>query len=128
MKRLILLTFVVLTVIGCERYDERVLPIVGLYQGQVVGVTRPFKFSISAKYGDNLEIDAPMDGDVWDVVTLDIDNKDDEVMRVRIPFQTLEDGVSIKGDGFFQNGTIQLNYSITVDGRKANFRLIGEQW
>ncbi len=128
MKRILLLLLVVFTVLSCERYDERVLPIVGIYQGQVVGVTRPFKFSISAKYGDNLLIDAPMDGDIWDVVTLDINNKNDERMSVRIPFQYLEDGVTIKGEGFYTNGTLQLDYSISVDGQRRNFKLVGEQW
>ena len=128
MRNVMFLLLLIFTAISCERYDERVLPIVGIYQGQVVGVTSPFKFSVSAKYGDNLLIDAPLDGIVWDVVTLDINDKNEERMTVRIPFQTLEDGVSIKGNGFYLNGTLQLNYSISVDGQRRNFKLVGEQW
>ena len=113
---------------SCELYDERVLPIVGIYQGQVVGVSPPFKFNISAKSGDRLLLDAPLDGDIWDVITLDIDNKDNPRMRVTIPTQTLEEGVSVKGSGFYLDGTIQLNYTINVHGERRSFKLVGQQW
>ena len=116
------------TAAGCEWYDERVLPIVGIYEGQVVGLTAPFSFNVSAKGGDRLLLDAPLDGEIWDVITLDIDNQGDPVMRVSIPHQPLEEGVTIRGNGFYQNGTLQLNYSITVFGQKRNFKLVGRQW
>lgn len=113
---------------GCELYDERVLPIVGIYEGQVVGVSAPFRFNVSAKAGDRLLVDAPLDGEIWDVITLDIDNLNDPRMRVTIPNQPLEEGVSIRGNGFYLNGTLQLNYTITVFGERRNYKLVGQQW
>ncbi|HMP31801.1 MAG TPA: hypothetical protein PKD85_19520 [Saprospiraceae bacterium] len=129
MKKSLLFVFCLsIFAMSCELYDERVLPIVGIYQGQVVGVSPPFKFNISAKSGDRLLLDAPLDGDIWDVITLDIDNKDNPRMRVTIPTQTLEEGVSVKGSGFYLDGTIQLNYTINVYGERRSFKLVGQQW
>jgi hypothetical protein len=126
-----LLLIIVLAVFGtvsCELYDERVLPIVGIYEGQVVGVSAPFRFNVSAKSGDRLLLDAPLDGEIWDVITIDIDNKDSQRMNINIRNQPLEEGVSVKGNGFFMHGTIQLNYTINVQGERRSYKLVGQQW
>jgi hypothetical protein len=113
---------------GCELYDERVLPVVGIYEGQVAGVSAPFRFNISAKAGDKLLVDAPLDGEIWNVTTIEIDNKDEPRMRVIIHNQTLEEGVTVRGSGFYLNGTLQLNYTINGFGERRNYKLVGRQW
>jgi hypothetical protein len=133
MKKNLLIVFTILiglfTITSCEEYyDERVLPITGIYEGSVVGFRGVFKFEVVAKGGDDLILEAPLDGQIWDIITIDIDDKDSRKMDVDIPLQTLEPGVTIKGDGFFLDGRLQLNYTINASGDRHNFRLVGQQW
>jgi len=123
-----MMVLLVFTGWGCELYDERVLPVVGIYEGQVVGVSAPFRFNISVKAGDRLLVDAPLDGEIWDVITLEIDHKDEPRMLVTIHNQTLEQGVTVRGSGFYLNGTLQLNYTINGFGERRNYKLVGRQW
>lgn len=125
---ILLIVFALIGTVSCELYDERVLPIVGIYEGQVVGVSAPFRFNVSAKSGHRLLLDAPLDGEVWDVITIDIDNKDNHRMNINIKNQSLEEGVTVKGNGFYLNGTLQLNYTLNVQGDKRNYKLVGQQW
>jgi hypothetical protein len=120
---------VLLTSSGCEQYyDNRVLPITGVYEGSIIGFPRVFRFDVAANGGDDLVLEAPLDGQIWDVIVIDVDNKDNRRMDLDINFQTLEPGVTINGDGFFIEGRLQLNYTINAFGNRRNFRLIADQW
>lgn len=110
---------------SCERYDDEVLPVIGVYEANVVGVSGPFSVSISVDHGDNIRIDAPWDGENWAVLDADVDNEFEFEKRIKIFDQEIGDGVRIWGDGIFFDYTIQLDYTIRIDGVKYNYTLVG---
>ncbi len=124
MKYLILI-FLSALIISCERYDPEVLPVVGVYEANVVGVDGPFSISVSADGGNNVLIDAPWDAENWAVLEARIRNEFEYEKEIRIREQVVEDGVSIAGEGIFFDYSIQLDYSIWVDGIRQDYTLVG---
>lgn len=122
---LLLLCFTFLT--SCDDVDDRVIEIVGVYDSNIIGVTDFFSMSISALGNDDLLIEAPFDGDVWVVIDVDVDDKDGLVKDIDIHRQDLGGGVSIWGDGFYTEGTIQLDYTMQFGNDRIDFTLIGQK-
>ncbi|GLR16873.1 hypothetical protein [Portibacter lacus] len=114
-----------LVIISCEKYDEDILPIVGVYEANVVGVDGPFSVSISVDYGNNIWIDAPWDGDTWSVIKARVRDEYEYEKKIRIGNQEIDDGVRIDGEGFFFDYTIQLDYTIEIGNERRDFTLIG---
>lgn len=129
MKKILLPLLLITGFYSCTDYSQEVYPVIGFYDARVVGVTGTFEMNISADWGRRVLIDAPFDGDVWDVVEARIDEPDsDYAQDIDIPHQTLADGVEIWGDGVYYNGTIQLDYKMRIYGDKIAFKIIGSQY
>jgi len=122
---LFILGFLVLT--SCEKYQDEILPVVGVYEANVIGVAGPFSISISVDYGDNLYIDAPWDGEVWNVIDAFVHNEADFKKFIRIRDQRLSDGVRIWGEGVFYDYTIQLDYTVRIIGVNEHFTMVGKK-
>ena len=128
MKKMILLIFLGLSVASCERFDEDVLEITGIYEGNIVGVTGPHTISVSYDRGDEIVIEAPFDGFVWAQIFADVDNQRDRVKRIDIWEQEIGPGVFIWGEGSYFEGTLQLDYTIDFGRELVDFRFLGSQF
>lgn len=126
MKNLFLLSLFSLFILAsCEKYDEDILPIVGVYEAHISGVAGPFSMNITANYGDNVKIDAPWLDDNWVVIDADIDEEDHFTKEINIHEQDIDDGLRIYGEGVFQDYSIQIDYTI-VDGNDLyHYTLVG---
>ncbi len=119
----ILLIGLILT--SCEKYQEPILPVVGVYEANVVGVGGPFSISISVDFGDNILIDAPWDGEYWNVVEAEVRDEFEFEKRIRIFDQVLADGTRIYGEGIFFDYTIQLDYTVRYGGERYDYTIVG---
>jgi len=118
MKNLLLLSFlgiVMISVSSCEKYDEDILPMVGVYEAHIAGVSGPFSMNITADYGDNIKIEAPWLEDQMKLVYADVNEEENFTKKIKIAEQTLSHGLRIYGDGVFQDYSVQIDYTI-VDG------------
>lgn len=111
--------------VSCEKYQEQILPVVGVYEANVVGIAGPFSLSISVDYGDNVSIDAPWDGELWDIIDAEIRNEDEFLKKIKIHNQSLDEGIRIWGEGFFFDYTIQLDYTIQIDNERYHYTIVG---
>ncbi len=112
---------------SCQDIDDEILPIVGIYEANVVKLAGPFSLSISALGDNNVQIEAPFDGDVWSVVQANIDYQSQSKWDININRQSLAPGIELWGNGFFFDGTIQLNYTISFYGDAYDYKLIGSK-
>lgn len=112
---------------SCEKYRDDVLPVAGVYEANVIGIAGPFSMSISIDHGDNILIEAPFDGEHWEVIVADIDTEYGEHMDIDIDHTELSSHVFIDGDGFYLNGDIQLDYDITIDGISRHYTIVGSK-
>jgi hypothetical protein len=106
--------------------DEEVLPIIGVYEGHIVGVAGPFSMSISADGNDDIIIDAPFDGTDYLVVEADTDDRDWEV-DIDIRRQWIDDFTEIWGDGLYFDGTIQIDYEVRMGNQLYAYRLVASK-
>jgi hypothetical protein len=113
---------------SCDTLDQDVIPIVGVYESHVQGLAGPFSMSVSADRGDNILIEAPFDGFEWIVIEADVDNQQEDFKEIKIFDQEVGNGVFIEGEGFFFDGTMQLDYSIDFGNDRLDFRLIGSKF
>ncbi|MFZ1705481.1 MAG: hypothetical protein WAT79_14125 [Saprospiraceae bacterium] len=104
--------------------DERVIPLIGVYRAHVLGITGPFDLIISSHRGDNLLIEAPFDGDNWEIIEIDVDNKNYDVVDIDIFKQELNTYLTIHGDGFYSNGTLELKYCIRQGGNCTDYTIV----
>jgi hypothetical protein len=128
MKKILLVFLVAGLFSACERYDEDVLEMTGIYEGNVVGVTGPHTMSVSYDRGDEIVIEAPFDGFVWTQVFADVDDQEDSVKDINIYEQEIGPGVFIWGDGSYFQGTLQLDYTIDFGRELVDFRILASQF
>lgn len=127
MNKLIILVITLITLLSCEDYNQDVFEIAGVYQASVIGTNGSFNMPISIDFGDNITIEAPFDGSVWDIVYADVDCTDCEIKDIEIEEQQLDEGVFIEGYGAYSYGTIQLDYVMYIFGDVYEFTLIGSK-
>ena len=108
--------------------DDQVLPIIGVYDGHITGLSGPFSMSISASGGDNIFIDAPLDGFDYFVIEADTDDEGDSFLDIDINRQWIDDISEIWGDGFYFDGTLQLDYSIRTGNTRYDYQLIASKY
>ena len=131
MKKIFFVILLVNLITSCEKYDECIIPVIGVYDAHIVGHYGPFSMAISEDYGDNISIDAPWLYEEWHVIEADIDgcsdyeNYESNKMDIYISKQKLGDGIYIKGRGFYSEGSIQIDYTVYDYGEKHHFTLIG---
>ncbi len=107
--------------------DEEVIPVVGIYRAHVLGVAGPFDLIISTHTGDNILIEAPFDGENWMIVEADLDDKNKRVIDIDIIKQTPENNVTIKGDGFYSDLTLELSYYLIQDGVRRDYTIVASK-
>ncbi|HRD08259.1 MAG: hypothetical protein U0V54_06820 [Saprospiraceae bacterium] len=112
---------------SCQGIDDEVLPIFGVYDAHVVGISGPYSINISAAGGDDILIDAPFDGEDWYVVRADIDESSQAKWKIDINRQQLSPGVEIWGEGFYYRDVVQLDYTVQYFGQNFDFRMIAEK-
>jgi len=133
MKNLLLLVLLALGAYSCENYEECTIPIVGVYESHIVGVSGPFDMTVSIKNNDNIQIDAPWLKDIWVVLDADTDGcldnsaESDYKLDITIHHQDFDDGRYIEGKGFYTDYSIQLDYSIIDGGDKYNYTIVGSK-
>lgn len=127
MKYLLFIAFIVFAASSCEEYEDCVLPVVGVYEAHVVGISGPFSMVVSADRYDNVKIDAPWLSDEWYVVEADIDgcNTDAYKLDIDIFNQDFPENRRISGEGFYSDYTIQLDYTITDGNDKFHYTIVG---
>ena len=126
MKKLLFLAVVLISISSCEKYDDCVLPIVGVYEAHVVGVSGPFDLVISEFRGDRIKIDAPWLENTWSLLDADTDGcYDDFKMNITIPVQTFDDYRDIGGKGFYSDYTIQIDYTIFDGDDRYEYTIVG---
>lgn len=127
MKLKLLILFACFAFSSCEKYDENVLPVVGTYTTHVVGGEGDFTMSISVDYGKNLTIDAPWDNNLWYAADAKLRHEENWNKEIRIPHQYLDNGIELKGEGIFFDHSIQLDYTIWIDGQSFNYTIVGSK-
>lgn len=127
MKYSVVVFSLLITLISCEEYNEDIIEIAGIYQASLVGVNGSFDMPISINYGDNIAIEAPFDGFVWDIVYADVDCTDCDVKEIDIEEQQLGEGVFIEGSGVYSFGTVQLDYVMYIYNEEYYFTLIASK-
>jgi hypothetical protein len=127
MKHLLFLAVLMILVSSCEKYDDCILPVAGVYESHVVGVTGPFDLVISEKNGDDIRIDAPWLEDTWMVLNAHIDGcyDDDYKLEIRIPTQQFDKYRDIAGKGFYYDYTIQIDYTIYDGDDRYEYTIVG---
>lgn len=126
----ILLSTIILSVSfsSCQDIDEDIIPVVGIYRAHVLGVAGPFDMIIGTDGGDNVIIEAPFDGIDWYTTLADIDNQKESIMDININNQEISTGTKMKGSGFFKNGTIEIKYTITIEGKRSDYTIVGTKF
>lgn len=128
MKKLIALAvFAMFLLSSCEKYEEEVMPIVGLYEATISGVAGPFTMSIAADYGDNIIIEAPWLDDNWSLIDADVDEEGYYRMEINIPRQNIGDGLKLYGEGVFQDYSLQIDYTIEDGYDLYHYTLVGSK-
>ncbi len=126
MKKILFLAIVLISISSCEKYDDCVLPIVGVYDAHIVGVSGPFDLVISEAYGDKIKIDAPWLENTWSVLNANTDGcYDDFKMNIDIPVQTFDEYRDIDGKGFYSDYTIQIDYTIYDGNDRYEYTIVG---
>jgi hypothetical protein len=129
MKKLALLSaLAVVLLTACEKYEEEIMPIVGLYEANITGVAGPFTMSIASDYGDNIIIEAPWLDDNWTLVDADVDEESFYRMRIDIPRQSIGDGLKIYGEGIYQDYSLQIDYTIEDGFDLYHYILVGTKY
>jgi len=114
--------------ISCDPYDEDILPIVGSYEANIIGLVGSFDMAISTTGGDNIRIDAPFDGFDYYLVDADIDNEEEWRKEIDIDRQEIAPDVYIEGRGVYFDYSIQLDYSIEDFTGEYDFTLVASQF
>ncbi|HEB62181.1 MAG TPA: hypothetical protein ENI82_03420 [Bacteroidetes bacterium] len=126
MKKILFIAAVLISISSCEKYEDCVLPIVGVYEAHVVGVSGPFDLVISEYRGDRIKIDAPWLENTWSVLDADTDGcYDDFKMNITIPVQTFDEYRDIGGKGFYSDYTIQIDYTIYDGDDRYEYTIVG---
>jgi hypothetical protein len=108
--------------------NDEVLPIIGVYDGHITGLSGPFSMSVSANGGDDILIDAPLDGFDYFVIEADTDDEGDAFIDLDIDRQFIDDISEIWGDGFYFDGTLQLDYTIRSGNTQYDFQLVATKY
>jgi hypothetical protein len=127
MKQSLLILMLCIAFVSCEKYDQDVLPVVGTYVAHVVGGEGDFTMSINIDYGRNLTIDAPWDDYFWYTADAKLRHEEDWDKEIRIPRQWLDNGVELKGEGIYFDHSIQLDYTVWIDGYSYNYTIVGSK-
>ena len=117
--------FFLLTMSACTDIDDRVVPIIGVYRGHIIGLTGPFDIVVAAEGSDNISIDAPFDGENYEVVLADMDQLDEWVTDIDINRQTIAPDLDISGDGIANGETIQIDYRLYDNGERISLKMVG---
>ena len=126
MKKILFIAAVLISISSCEKYEDCVLPIVGVYEAHVVGVSGPFDLVISEYRGDRIKIDAPWLENTWSVLDADTDGcYDDFKMNITIPVQIFDEYRDIGGKGFYSDYTIQIDYTIYDGDDRYEYTIVG---
>lgn len=123
--KLFSILLLVFLISSCEKYDEDVMEIAGVYEAHVTGVAGPFSMVISADYGNSIKIDAPWLKDTWALIQADVRDKEDYSKRINIYSQKFDGNKRIYGEGVFQNYTLQIDYTIEDGNDLYHYTLVG---
>ncbi len=110
---------------SCEKYDEDVLEIAGVYEAHILGVAGPFSMVVSADFANSIRIDAPWLKDTWALIDADVRQKADYTKRIQIYSQKFDGNKRIYGEGVFQNYTLQIDYTIEDGNDLYHYTLVG---
>jgi len=127
-NHLLLPLFLLFSFTACDNFDEEVLPLVGTYEAHVQGISGPFSMNISADRRDDVFIEAPFDGFEWVLIEADIDDQEDALKDIDIDRQEIGNGITIRGDGFYLDGSFQLEYTIDFNGEEQDFIMVGSKF
>jgi len=110
---------------SCEVYDEDVVELIGTYEGHITGLSGPFSFNISYGANDELFVEAPLNGFDWSIVSIDIDQEEQQVKNINVSNQSLESDSEIWGDGFYVDKSMQIDYIIRSGNLENAYTLVG---
>ncbi len=128
MKKILLVFLIAGLFTACEQWDEDVLEMTGLYEGNVIGISGPHTMSVSYDRGDEIVIEAPFDGFIWTQIFADVDDQEENIKDIDIYDQEIGPGVFIWGDGSYFQGTLQLDYTIDFGRERVDFRILASQF
>lgn len=127
MKKYVLILLGFVCLYSCDPYDEDVLPLVGIYDGNVQGYAGYFTISVSIDRGDHILIDAPWDSEWFYVLEAEVCNEADFEKEIHIPFQSIGPGIEIEGSGVYFDRTLQIDYELIIEGWSDHYTMIGSK-
>lgn len=133
MKNIFIILIMVLGFAACEKYEDCTLPIAGIYETHISGVSGPFDMIVSIDNGDNINIDAPWLNDTWFIVEADTDgcidysDYESDVLDIYIHDQKFDGDRRISGEGFYTDYSIQIDYTITDGNDKFHYTMVGSK-
>ena len=127
MKNYLLFFLLSISIMSCERYDEELIPLAGVYEGVLVGDGAIFTMSISVDRNDII-LDAPFDGFEFAILESNVRNEDQEVFDLDFCNQEIYPDVFICGEGFYSYGDLQLNYELDFGFGVQEFILVATKY
>ncbi len=125
--RILTFCFIILLV-GCtDDYNEKILPVTGIYDAYIVGLTGPVSISVSYENHDIVLIDAPLDGETWTTTRLRVCENHEDYFDIEFDEENIGNRRTIEGRGYYSDYTIQLDYIITDELGEWSFTLIGSK-
>ena len=118
---------------SCEKYSDCTLPLAGLYEAQIAGVSGPFTMGVSIDHGKRINIDAQWLLDTWYLADAntegcaDYNSVDYGKVTINISEQKMDDGKRISGKGYYYEFVMQIDYTITEGSNKYNYTLIASK-
>ncbi len=129
MRTFLLFSLSILLFGACRNeYREELVPMVGVYDAYIVDLDGPFDLVVSLEDGDDIFLETYFDGVLWTTVLADVDNENDFIKYIDIHDQSLDPETEIRGQGVFNDGSIQLDYELCWSGACQWYTLIANKY
>lgn len=125
MKQILLLFFFgsLLSLMSCQQIRPLV-PVVGVYDGFVIGQSDVFAMNVSVGGSEDIIIDAPINGFDFTTFEANLSNNNQEIIRIDFCSDALDRNIFICGDGYYFDNSLQLDYEVDSGGFVEVFSLV----
>ncbi len=131
MRNFIVFGLLLGTILGftsCNDFDEKAIEVAGFYDANVVNGLYNFELQISLDGNDDVLIDALFDDYDFEVVRADLDDHRGGLIDFDIPSQTVYGGATLRGDGEYIDGFLQLDYTIDWGFERVTYRIVADRY
>jgi hypothetical protein len=131
MRDSILFVFLVGITIGftsCTTIDEKAIEVAGFYDAHVVNGYYNFDLNISFDGHDDVLIEGLFDDYDFEIIRADLYDHGNGLIDFDIRSQPVYGGATIRGDGEYIDGYLQLDYTIDWGWDRVHYRIVATQF